>query len=175
MSRQMKQRRDQHLSESDILREVEQFAEVMRAYRKGKRGNELPRVLPFEAGARFWALGSCLLHPLLAVFTRVAQVTHTHRMAALLARARIASDRLSYEPRSCGLNNAYTNLGLALLRQNDVIGAIECLEASWHVHPCPHNTSFGLKTRLAAALKPHAQAHASLEQYERMRQRLIWR
>lgn len=86
----------------------------------------------------------------------------------ILARARIVSDRWSSEPRTCGLNTAYTNLGLARLGRHDLPGAIRCLDASWRVHPCAHNVTFGLKQRLAAALKDHPEAHAALEQYERM-------
>lgn len=169
----MNQRRDEDLSESVILKELEQYAELKRAYQAGKRGAELPKVSSGEPVPRLWAVGSLLFHPVLALLTAIARPTGAQWLVALLARARIACDRLSYEPRSCGLNNAYTNLGRARLGQGDVAGAIQCLDASWRVHPCPHNCSFGLKQRLAAELKPYPEAHASLEQYERMSQRFL--
>jgi hypothetical protein len=133
----------------------------------------LPKLTEGEASAPFWPVGSLLVHPLLALLIAAARPIRAHWLVALLARARIATDRLSFEPRSCGLNNAYTNLGLARLGQEKIAEAISCLDASWHVHPCPHNTSFGLKKRLAAALARYPQAHAWLEQYERMSHRFL--
>ncbi len=68
------------------------------------------------------------------------------------AREEINLDRFWYEPASCGLNHAYTRLGLALLAKGDELGAFDCLRAGWHIHPCPHNTSFGLDARLWSTL-----------------------
>ena len=81
------------------------------------------------------------------------------------AREEIAVDRFWYEPASCGLNHAYTRLGLALLAGGDESGAIDCLQAAWHIHPCPHNTSFGLDPRLWSALVGVPAADHAREQY----------
>jgi hypothetical protein len=154
------------LSETDIRRELEPYAAFKRAYQDGRRGEELPKVV--GAASSFSAVLTILVHGPLAVVTGIARRTRAYRLLALLARARIASDRLSYEPQSCGFNAAYTNLGLALLGRGDVAGAIRCLEASWHVHPCAHDVSFGLNQRLAAALEPYPYARPAREQYERI-------
>ncbi len=67
------------------------------------------------------------------------------RSLQLWAAGRVLTlDRLSLEPARCGLNRAYTRLGLAKLAAGDQLSAIACLRNSWHVHPCPHSTSFGL-------------------------------
>jgi hypothetical protein len=169
--------REQPLSETDILKELEPFAKFRKAYRAGKRGTDLPKLPknpknPTEAA--FWPFAIDLaLHPFLAVLTTIARRVHAHRLLSLVAKVRLTSDRLSSEPRACGLNSAYTNLGLALLAQNDIAGAIHCLDASWRVHPCPHNTTYGLQNQLALALHPYPEAHPSLEQYNRMNRRFL--
>jgi hypothetical protein len=154
---------NQHeLSEREVIDEIAQFAQHMRDFFDGKRDAEPAK------GSPWWALADLLVHPVLAVLTMVARPARAYRALALLARVRIATDRLSYEPRSCGLNGAYTNLGLARLGQNDVAAALVCLDASWRVHPCPHNTSFGLRQRLATALQPYLEARPLRERYARM-------
>ena len=81
------------------------------------------------------------------------------------AREEIAIDRFWYEPASCGLNHAYTRLGLALLAGGDESGAINCPQAGWRIHPCPHNTSFGLDPRLWSALVGVSAADYAREEY----------
>jgi hypothetical protein len=152
------------LSESEIRQEIERYVAFKRAYRERHAAPKLGVVKASALGSAM----TLMLHAPLAVVARVARWARAHRTVALVARARIASDGLSYEPRSCGLNAAYTNLGLALLRRNDVAGAIRCLDASWHVHPCPHTVSFGLSQRLSEALMPYPDARSTREQYERM-------
>jgi hypothetical protein len=73
-------------------------------------------------------------------------------------------DRFSLEPASCGLNRAYTRLGLARLGSGDELGAVDCLRKSWRVHPCPHNTTFGLRPELwnAVATMPGANGGGCL-------------
>jgi hypothetical protein len=67
-----------------------------------------------------------------------------------------------------------TNLGLALLAQNDVEGAIHCLDSSWRVHPCPHNTSFGLDRRLVSKLRHLPKAEKIVEGYINIGKKFVY-
>lgn len=78
----------------------------------------------------------------------IVKFTHLRPLLVWTARQRVAYDRMAFEPASCSLNHAFTELGLALLATGDYRSAIECLRKSWQVRPCPHNTSFGLNPRL---------------------------
>jgi len=49
-----------------------------------------------------------------------------------------------------------------------VSNAIECLRRSWHVHPCPHDTSFGLSLGLWIALAGIPEAEPARAEYEDM-------
>jgi hypothetical protein len=169
-------RREQRISEDEILDEIEGYSKFKKAFEGGKRGDELPPLPrnPRRERSDYRSLiASVSYHLLLAALAATARSVRAHWLAAFAARARIISDGLSYEPKSCGLNNAFTNLGLALLGQNNIAEAIECLDASWRVHPCPHNCSFGLDQRLATALRPYAEAEQSIEQYDRMSRRFV--
>jgi hypothetical protein len=114
-------------------------------------------------------LGVPLLLPLkLAGLTsRLLPLRALERWAA---RKRIEYDHLWYGPMACGLNSAWTDLGLAMAASGDYAAAVNCLRQSWHVHPCPHSTTFGLQRRLldrlrGAALTNQAVAEA-VEEYE---------
>lgn len=87
------------------------------------------------------------------------------------ARHRILTDKVRVEPVTCGLNSAFTDLGLVLLGMGDVTGAVECLRRSARVYPCPHNTSFGLDPRLWRALEGITEAAAVRVEYERVARR----
>ncbi len=87
------------------------------------------------------------------------------------ARHRILTDKDWFEPVMCGLNAAFTDLGLALLETGDVNGAVECLRRSARVYPCPHNTTFGLDPRLWRALERVPEATAARSEYERVARR----
>ena len=80
----------------------------------------------------------------------------------------IAFDGFLLEPASCSLNNALTELGLALLETGDRMAAINCLRRSWKVHPCPHNIWFGLKTRLWQALSSVEESVEARDEYQEM-------
>jgi len=90
------------------------------------------------------------------------------------ARNVVDLDRFSLEPASCGLNRAYTRLGLAKLAAGDELGAFDCLRKSWHVHPCPHNTSFGLSPALWRALGGTSGTTGALAEYEQMARKFSW-
>jgi hypothetical protein len=78
-------------------------------------------------------------------------------------------DGLSFEPVSCGLNRALTELGLALLEAGDTVGAGKCLTSSSRVYPCPETTLFGsLDSRLWVALKEIPESAEIRAEYERM-------
>jgi hypothetical protein len=75
-----------------------------------------------------------------------------HSLRQACARLRVRLDWMVLCRAGCSLNEAFTELGLALLQGGDVASAVECLRRSWHVHPCPHNMSFSLSARLWIAL-----------------------
>lgn len=81
---------------------------------------------------------------------------------------RIRMDDLSYEPCQCGLNVAYTYLGMARLKSGDIGGAINALKLSALVWPCPHNTSFGLRVSLARDLEAYPQARVAVDEYKQL-------
>ncbi len=90
------------------------------------------------------------------------------KLAIWAAEQEIHHDSSWYEPCACGLNNAYTRLGLALLKVQDVNTAVDCLRRSWRVHPCPHSVSSGLNLRLWQALEEVPAAAAARDEYEEM-------
>jgi hypothetical protein len=82
--------------------------------------------------------------------------------------ARIRTDNLSFEPSQCGLNTAYTYLGIGKLKSGDIEGAINALKSSSLVWPCPHNTSFGLRMRLARELGEYPEARGAVNEYKQL-------
>lgn len=86
----------------------------------------------------------------------------------LFTLARIRTDNISFEPCQCGLNEAYTFLGIARLQSGDIEGAIKTLKLSALVWPCPHNTSFGLRLRLARDLEPYPEAKEAVKEYNQL-------
>lgn len=166
----MPQEGTEMLTEDDIALELEHYQKFNTAFLRGKHDSDLPR-LPVnkdEQHSRFLPILGLLLHPILGLFIGVSRLLHAHWFTALLSKARIATDGLSYEPRACGLHKAYTNLGLALFGRNNLSGAIKCLNASWRVHPCPHNCSFGLSRALVAKLRDYPEAAHSVQEYIRI-------
>lgn len=105
------------------------------------------------------------LHSTLSLVGALSQKLRLWPVVRLVARIRIRTDGLSYEPRQCGYNAAYTRLGLAELKRGNTAIAIHCLDESARVWPCPHNTSFGLRTRLARELSEVPQATAVVNKY----------
>jgi len=87
------------------------------------------------------------------------------------ARQQVRFDWMALEPASCALNEAFTELGLSLLDIGDSNGAIESLRASWRVHPCPHNISFGLNPHLWVALGEIPGAETVRYEYENVARR----
>jgi hypothetical protein len=119
------------LTENDIAPELEQYQKFNKAYQSGKRGSDLPS-LPKnkdEQQSRLLPIFGLMVHPILAFFVWIARFIHAHCLAGSLSKARIATDMLSYEPKSCGLHKAYTNFGLSFLGRNNLSGAINCLDA----------------------------------------------
>jgi len=105
------------------------------------------------------------LHSSLSLVGVLSQKLRLWSVVGLVARIRVRTDGLSYEPRQCGYNAAYTRLGIAELRRGNTAAAIHCLDESSKVWPCPHNTSFGLKTRLARELSEVPQARIAVNEY----------
>ncbi|MEP4545583.1 MAG: hypothetical protein ABJ000_05330 [Saccharospirillum sp.] len=106
-----------------------------------------------------------MLHSILSLAGSLSQKLRLWTAAGLFARIRIRTDGLSYEPRQCGYNAAFTRLGIAELKRGNTAAAIHCLGESAKVWPCPHNTSFGLRTRLARELSEVPQASAAVNEY----------
>jgi len=155
------------LSEEDILLELKQFQNWRQEFMAAKKKEERPS-FPENKDAQkytsYWIFGA-FIHTVTFLGIELSSLFRIKSFVAFFSKLRISTDRFSYEPLSCGYNNAYTKLGLVLLSQNDVNGAIKCLDASWRVHPCPHNTSFGLKRGLVSKLKNHSQASIVVAKY----------
>lgn len=80
----------------------------------------------------------------------------------------IKHDHLWYEPKSCGYNNSYSDMGLGYLKKGNVEEAVKCLSKSWRVYPCPHNTSYGLKLKLFKKLRDRPEAKEVSDEYLEM-------
>jgi hypothetical protein len=87
------------------------------------------------------------------------------------AATRVRLDWMAGCPASCSMNRAFTELGLAMVEAGNVEAAVECLDASWRVHPCPHNTSLGLSPRLWTAIAAIPNAEKGRGQYEEVARR----
>ena len=155
------------LNEEDILPELKQYQKFQQDYLSGKTEKEcscLPENKDAPQKPSHCILGM-LIHSIILISIELSALLRIKIFVAFFAKLRIATDRYSFEPLSCGYNYAYTKLGLVLLSQNDVAGAINCLDASWRVHPCPHNTSYGLKRALVSKLKDYPEASIVVAQY----------
>ena len=109
-----------------------------------------------------------LAHLFLWFMARVASALGMASSALWASKTRVKLDRLSWEPVSCGLNRAYTDMGLSYLAAGRIEEAIECLTRSWKVLPCPHNTSFGLAPGLCRALRRFLEAEDADSEYLEM-------
>ena len=149
------------------MQELQAYRAHALALKEGKSGRDLPQI-PENNDAQtndVRTIIGYILFPLLHILLNITKFIGWHSFMARICKARIEADRFSFEPKSCGLNKAYTQLGLALLAQNDLDGAISCLDASWRVHPCPHNASYGLDRRLVSKLKSYDEARGVVERY----------
>jgi hypothetical protein len=164
------------LREEEILLELKHYQKFQEYYNEGKRGSDLPK-LPGNRDDQknnSYMLFGLMIHPLLFASIIISRILRLHKFVAFFSKVRIATDKLSHEPVSCGFNQAYTNLGLALLVENDIQGAIHCLDLSWRVHPCPHNTSFGLDRRLVSKLRHFPEAEKNVEKYIKMGKQFVY-
>jgi hypothetical protein len=147
------------------------------AYRRWQeaflRGDEERPSLPAsEPGARLpIAVAVSGLRALLMLVARLSAGSGASSLRVWAAQKIVELDRFALEPASCGLNRAYTRLGLAKLAAGDELGAIHCLRNSWRVHPCPHNTAFGLSPALWRAIAAVPGASAARDEYEGMARR----
>lgn len=162
----------QQPSWDEISRELETYKCRESAWLRNERPLPplpAPVIPPSASGIRFcWGLGSRAF--LLGVARLGAAIGSAH-LRLWSARQRIRTDKYWYEPATCSLNTAFTDLGLALLELGDVPAAVESLRRSWHVHPCPHNTSFGLSDRLWKALEFAPEANEARAEYEAVARR----
>lgn len=155
------------LREEDILLELEQFQKWRREFMAVKSKEERPRFPENKDSQERSSYGifGTLLHMFIFMANEISRFFKIHKFVAFFSKLRISTDSFSFEPVSCGYNNAYTKLGLSLLSQNDINGAIRCLDASWRVHPCPHNASFGLNRALVSKLKNYPEASKVVSKY----------
>lgn len=155
-----------------ISRDLEAWERWVRARARNER--PLPPLPALTDPAAASGMGACygLASRLVLLCAQRAGIACDHPELQLWsARHRILTDKYWYEPARCSLNHAFTDLGLALLEMGDVPGAVECLRRSWRVYPCPHNTTFGLSTRLWKALEGVPEAAAARSEYERIARR----
>ena len=164
------------LREEDILLELEQYQNWRQAYMAGKNQEDCPELPENRDAPKYTSYGlfGAFIHMFIFLGIEISSLFRIQKFVAFFAKLRISTDRFCYEPKSCGYNNAYTKLGLALLSQDDVNGAIKCLEASWRVHPCPHNSSFGLKRSLVSKLKNYPEASRVVAQYIKIGKQFVY-
>lgn len=101
---------------------------------------------------------------------RICERYRLWRALAIVAWIRIRTDGLSPEPYQCGYNWAYTALGVSKLRRGKVQEAIACLKESARIWPCPHNTTFGPRRRLADELEGFPEAREAVSEYREILQ-----
>lgn len=106
-----------------------------------------------------------IIHSVISILVLLLKFMRLWRAVLVLSKLRVRTDGLSFEPRQCGYNSAYTNIGLSRLKIGDLRGAIEALDESWQVYPCPHNTSFGLETSLVKELYKYPEASENVSTY----------
>ena len=159
------------LLEPDLIeRELTAYRRWQEAFLRGDE--ERPSLPASEAGARLpIAVAVSGLRALLILVARLGAVSGASSIRVWAARKIVELDPFALEPASCGLNRAYTRLGLAKLAAGDDLGAIGCLRDSWRVHPCPHNTTFGLSPALWRAVANVSGSSAARDEYERMARR----
>ncbi len=156
--------------------DVETIAAELEAWQRriASGGKEDPlKELPLQNGEPSSAAFICGLAvriPLLALGS-LARKARLPLLRQWAAHQQIRLDWMTLCRASCSLNHAWTELGLALLERGDVPMAIDCLERSWHVHPCPHDTSHGLSPCLWKALDGTPQAEEARIEYENMARR----
>jgi hypothetical protein len=110
----------------------------------------------------------------LVVIGSVSGALNLQGLREWAAAQRVRIDFLSLEPVSCSLNRALTELGLAAAARGDMPGALECLDRSWRVHPCPHTISFGLDRRLWVALAGIPEAENVRSRYAEIAKRFCY-
>lgn len=106
-----------------------------------------------------------ILHLYLWFLSKVGLKLKITPLSTWASKNRVKFDNLWWEPISCGLNNSYTDLGLSYLESGDIDKSINCLDQSWRVYPCPHNTSFGIKLSLYLRLKEVPEANNAVTEY----------
>ena len=111
-----------------------------------------------------------VLHLFLWGLTKIGILFHIPNLTIWATKASIKKDYLRWEPISCGMNNSYTDMGIGYLQIGNVEKAIECLSKSYLVYPCPHNTTFGLKSKLCKKLSRYPEATEAVLDY-----RIMWK
>ena len=115
------------LREEDILPEIKQYQKWQQAYFAGIKEEERPDLPENSHAQKYTSLCiiGAMIHAITVLGMELSGLLRIKKFVAFFAKLRISTDRFSYEPLSCGYNNAYTKLGLVLLSQNDVNGAIK--------------------------------------------------
>ena len=119
-----------------------------------------------DGGGTFKALVGLLIHFSLWVFRGLFFRLGLLTLARFCAELRIKTDDWSDgDAAGCGLSEAHTMVGMCRLKRGDLSGAIDALNRSWKVWPCPHNTTYGFDTRLARALSEYPEAESSVRDF----------
>ncbi len=164
------------LTERYILTELEQYQKWHNAHMQGKSQEERPSLPDNKDTPKYnsYSIFGAFIHMLIFFALEISTFLRIKTFVSFFAKLRISTDKFCYEPYSCGYNNAYTKLGLALLAKNDLSGAINCLDVSWRVHPCPHNSSYGLKRSLVAKLRSYPEAADVVNQYIKIGKQFVY-
>jgi len=133
------------LSEQQILAELEQYRAFYQSIESGHEGGRLPR----EGGPSGMRLVlGLMLHLVLSLVSTLFRGVRFSRGLQVISTIRVRYDAIWYEPQACGLSRSLTDLGLSYLWMGLSDDAVKMLDLSYKVHPCPHNTTFGMPRRL---------------------------
>jgi hypothetical protein len=162
------------LSKKEVLRLLVIWNNWMRGPNPSKnKPDEFKRWDKYSPNGLRFAFGT-VLHLYLWFLAKFGLLFGINSLTIWASKISIKNDNLWYEPISCSMTNSYTDMGLGYLRAGNVENAIKCLNKSWRVYPCPHNTSFGLKLKLFKKLREYPEARGATAEYLEMWEQFKW-
>lgn len=138
-----------------------------------KKPDEYKRLDEYSPKGLRFAFGT-VLHLYLWFLAKFGLLFGINSLAIWASKISIKHDNLWYEPISCSMTSSYTDMGLGYLKLGQVEKAVKCLNKSWRVYPCPHNTSYGLKLKLFKKLRDYPEASVAVAEYLEMWEQFKW-
>ena len=157
-----------NLSKKDVFELLQIWSKWMNGPDPAKnKPEEYKKWDEFSPNGLRMALGT-VAHLFLWCLTKIGLQFGIPSLSIWSSKTSIKYDQFYWEPISCGWNNSYTNMGLGYLKAGNIEKAIECLSKSWRVYPCPHNTTYGLKTKLCKELMEYPEAKEAVLEYQKI-------